>query len=155
MHIRNYKESDVHEIATLFHESVHAIKSEVFSKEQLEAWSPSPPDYEFWSSKLNKSKPYVATMDSKIVGFIELEEDGHIDCLYVHKNYQGQGIAGELLSHAGTVAMSNGISNLYVEASEVAKPFFEKHGFLLLTKNIVQRNGEHLFNYSMYGQAKP
>ena len=94
-------------------------------------------------------------MDSKIVGFIELEEDGHIDCLYVHKNYQGQGIAGELLSHAGTVAMSNGSSNLYVEASEVAKPFFEKHGFLLLTKNIVQRNGEHLVNYSMYGQAKP
>jgi len=155
MEIRNYAESDSREIADLFHNSVHSIKAEMYSYEQLEAWSPSPPDYEFWSSKLNKSKPYVATIGSQIVGFIELEDDGHIDCLYVHKNYQGQGIAGKLFSHVNEVAISNGIKSLYVEASAIAKPFFEKRGFLLSSENVVQRNGQYLVNYSMHGQAKP
>lgn len=155
MIIRNYKESDSHEIANLFHESVHAISPEIYSKEQLEAWSPSPPDYAYWRSKLERSKPFVATIDATIVGFIELEDDGHIDCLYVHKDYQGQGVAGELLAYACTVAISNGVSDLTVEASKAARPFFEKHGFVLSARNVVDRNGQRLVNYSMYGRAKP
>ena len=153
MNIRYYVESDSRELADLFHNSIHAISIEVYSAEQLEAWSPSPPDYEFWHSKLSESKPFVATIGSTIVGFLELEGNGHIDCLYVHQSYQGQGVAGKLFSHASEVAISNGIKTLYVEASIVARPFFEKRGFFLLAKNVVQRNGQELINYSMSGQT--
>ena len=114
-----------------------------------------PPDYDFWEAKLKKSKPFVATINGKIVGFLELEAYGHIDSLYVHKNYQRQGIAAALFAHASKVALKGGCRVIYVEASILAKYFFEKNGFVVAAQNIVKRNGQDLVNYSMYGPPRP
>ncbi len=155
MKIQNFLESDCREIADLFHNSVHAISTEIYTREQLEAWAPSPPDYNFWEAKLTVSKPFLATINGKIVGFIELEPNGHIDCMYVHSKYQRQGIATALFCHASKVAIEKGCQKMYVEASIPAKRFFENAGFQVATRNIVKRNGQELVNYSMYGQPKP
>jgi putative acetyltransferase len=83
MEIRNYRCSDYVEIADLFHDSIHAIPASIYSEEELEAWSPTPPDYDHWKERLARKQPFLAVKDKIIVGFIELESDGHIDCLYV------------------------------------------------------------------------
>lgn len=94
MRIRNYEPSDAREIADLFHDAIHAIGTESYSREQVEAWAPTPPDYDHWQRRLDCKQPFVAEINQKIVGFIELDPDGHIDCMYTHKDYQRQGIAG-------------------------------------------------------------
>ena len=149
MNIRSYTESDVMDIANLFHDSVHAIAPEIYSNEEKEAWAPTPPDYVAWKSRLAKKQPYVAWKQNVIVGFIELEEDGHIDCFYVHKDYQGLGIGSRLLEHLIQKAQDRSIASLYVEASKVAVPLFEKFGFHYKSINKMTRNGQTLINYNM------
>ncbi len=147
--IRDYIPSDCSKIADLFHDSIHAIPNSVYSSKQKKAWAPTPPNYALWKERLAKKKPFVATVGSKIIGFIELEEDGYIDCLYVHKEHQHEGIASALLSFVRNVAHERGNKILYVEASKVALPFFQRHGFKLKSENTVFLRGQTLVSYLM------
>jgi len=147
--IREYKESDASEIADLFHGSVHAIASILYTSEQKEAWAPTPPDYSAWETRLATKQPFVAVNRDIIVGFAELEKDGHIDCFYVHKNYQGLRIGSQLLKHLIQVAHERNIKPLYTEASKAAKPLFEKFGFRSESTNEVSLRGQILVNYNM------
>jgi putative acetyltransferase len=149
MEIRSYRESDAVEIADLFHSSVHAVAAELYTDEEKEAWAPSPPDYPAWKLRLSTKKPFVAVKQSVIVGFIELEEDGHIDCLYVHKDYQSLGIGGQLLEYIIRTAGNRGIASFYTEASKMAMPLFKKFGFIYKSKNIILLRGQILANYNM------
>jgi ribosomal protein S18 acetylase RimI-like enzyme len=149
MEIIDYMPKYAHEIADLFHDSVHEIGRNYYTKKEIEAWAPTPPDYEKWSARLNKKKPYIAVQNSKVVGFIELESNGHIDCLYTHKDFQRCGVARNLYLHLEKEAISKGIKRLYVEASHPAKPFFEKQNFKLVKENTVERNGVKLTNFTM------
>ena len=149
MKIRPYQPSDHTEIADLFHAAVHAIPETIYSKEERDAWAPTPPNYTEWASRLSVKKPFVAVKNNTLVGFIELEKDGHIDCLYVHPTYQRAGVASQLLQQVRTIADQKGLTTLTVEASRIAMPFFKQHGFTCLQKNIVHLRGQPLVNYSM------
>ncbi|WP_067861755.1 GNAT family N-acetyltransferase [Neptuniibacter marinus] len=155
MRIRAYRPSDSVEITNLFHTSVHTIKQSFYSKEEREAWAPTPPDYTGWKARLLIKKPFVALKKNRIIGFIELESDGHIDCLYVHPDYQGSGVARQLLQHILIVAQKKGITRLHVEASKVAMPFFKKSGFKLIKENHINLRGQSLLNYSMSWSIQP
>lgn len=154
--IHPFKLEDCKEITDLFHGAVHSISPDFYSKEQLEAWAPTPPNYSKWQIRLEKTQPFVARIDEVIVGFIELEleqeKNGHIDCLYVHKDYQRQGIANALFAYASKDAIKNGCHALYVEASHLAKGFFLQQGFVVEQENIVERNQQKLVNYTMRGE---
>ncbi|MCH1925137.1 GNAT family N-acetyltransferase [Shewanella sp. C31] len=84
-----------------------------------------------------------------MVGFIELDDDGHIDCMYTAPNYQRCGIASALYAVLEQHAIALALPRLYVEASYLAQPFFFKQGFRRLDKNVVDRNGTQLLNFTM------
>lgn len=149
MEIQNYSEERARDIADLFYQSVHAIDPLVYTAEQKDAWAPTPVDYKRWSERLNKKKPFIAIMEGRVAGFIELDADGHIDCTYTHPDYQGIGVASTLYAHLLAEARRRNIKRLFVEASLIAKPFFENRGFSVVEKNEVQRHGVHLVNFSM------
>ena len=149
INIRDYRHSDCVLIADLYRISVHSIDEGIYSKAEQEAWAPSSPDYVFWEQRLSKKLPFVACIHEEIVGFIELESDGHIDCLYTHPAFQGRGVANKLYEYLLDQAEAQSIERLYVEASKVALPFFLKRGFYQLKTNHIQRNGMILVNYSM------
>lgn len=137
------------EIVNLHHACVHAIDPSIYSLEQQEAWAHTPPNYPYWEKRLALKKPFVAMVEAKIVGFIELEENGHIDCAYTHPAYQKRGVMSELYAYAQNLAQQKGIKRLFLEASIVAKPFFEKRGFVALTRNEIKRNAQMIVNFSM------
>ena len=137
------------EIVNLHHACVHAIDPSIYSLEQQEAWAHTPPNYPYWEKRLALKKPFVAMVEAKIVGFIELEANGHIDCAYTHPAYQKRGVMSTLYAYAQNVAQQKGLKRLYLEASIVAKPFFEKRGFVILTRNEIKRNGQMIVNFSM------
>jgi len=149
LEIKSYSAEWAIEVADLFHQSVHAIDPSVYTPEQKEAWASTPPDYAKWSLRLDEKRPFVAIINGLVAGFIELDADGHIDCTYTHPNFQGMGVASALYAHLLAEAKLRNIERLYVEASFIAKPFFEHRGFSVIKRNTFQRNGVTLVNFTM------
>ena len=149
MKIVDYTPERAVEIADLFYHCIHSIDTSGYSSEQQEGWAPTPPDYHRWASRLLTKKPFLAIIDNKVAGFIELDPDGHIDCMYTAVDFQRRGVATALFNHILAVARNSGNQRLYVEASTIAKPLFEKFGFTVLQENRIERNQQTLTNFSM------
>lgn len=66
------------------------------------------------------------------LAYIVMEADGHCDMLYCHPDHGGQGLAAALLAQAERHACAAGLSRLYTEASELARPVFARAGFVVL-----------------------
>ncbi|AZZ98428.1 GNAT family N-acetyltransferase [Pseudoalteromonas sp. R3] len=149
MDIKRYQSSWAREIADLFHSAVHAIAKDDYTQAQKAVWAPTPPDYAFWSQRLANKRPWVALINERVAGFIELDDDGHIDCAYTHPEFQGQGIASALYRKLEAQAKEQGLPRLYVEASKPARRFFAARGFAMVKRNEIVRHGVTLINYTM------
>ena len=147
--IKPYKSRYATEICTLFHASIHAIDIDIYTKKQQEAWCSGPPDQDKWRERLEESQPWMAMLGDAVVGFIELEESGYIDCMYVHPDFQGFGIAKKLYEHITTLAKERSLLELSVDASKVARPIFEKWGFTVEQCNKIEREDQVLVNFYM------
>ncbi len=90
----------------------------------------------------------MSVQNNLITGFIELTENGYINCLYVHPDWQGKGVGSALLNFVVELATQQ-LPRLTVDASSVAKPLFLKHGFSVVRENTVHRHQQSLVNYSM------
>lgn len=149
MEIRNFLDGDAVAIADVFHRAVHAIPSTLYTREQKEAWSPTPPDYSAWARRLATTQPFVAIARDSIVGFIELGSDGHIDCFYVDPDHQGLGIGKRLLSYTMHEGSKCGLLTFHAEVSKAAEALLRKSGFVHSGKNEVSLRGQTLVNYRM------
>ncbi|MEK4451769.1 MULTISPECIES: GNAT family N-acetyltransferase [Paenibacillus] len=152
MDIRAYRESDISQIVSLFYETVHSVNKQDYSQEQLDAWAPKEEEvlkHNTWRASLRQNITYVAEIDNIIVGLSDMTAEGHLDRLYVHKDYQGLGIASALVSKLELKAKELGLYEMDAEASITAKPFFERRGYQLIAKQSVERKGVLLVNYRM------
>ncbi len=147
--IRPYLESDAEDVADIFYDTIHSLGTEHYTQGQLNEWAPLPKDYDRWRRRLTSKPPFVAELAGRIVGFTTLEEDGHIDWTYTHKDFGRMGIASALYEYLEDVARRDAMKFLFVEASCFASPFFEKHGFRCLRRNETERNGQVLLNWTM------
>lgn len=155
MEIIEYSSNRAKEVTDLFFMAVHSIDNSIYSEEQKCVWAPSPIDYMSWRKRLELKRPYLLLINEQLAGFIELESDGHIDCAYVSPVFQRKGVATALLKYVLDKAKSLELKLLYVEASIVAKPLFEKFGFVVDKENRIVRNDIVLKNYSMHVKLKP
>lgn len=152
MFIRRFRETDIDQIITLFYETVHTINKRDYTQEQLDAWASRAEiksRTESWLKALSDNMTYVAEMENRIVGFADMSRQGYLDRLFVHKDYQGQGIASALVETLESEAGKWFIDELNTDASITAKPFFEKSGFSVVQSQTVIRNGTELKNYKM------
>ena len=53
-------------------------------------------DLKAWDASFRAHKTIIAVKNGEIVGFGDMDETGYLDRLYVHKDYQGQGIASAI-----------------------------------------------------------
>ncbi len=148
MQIIEYDKKYQKVIPELFTNTIHKTCNKDYSKEQLNVWANIHIDYKAWHNRLNKTKPYLAIIDEKLVGFVEFYDD-YIDCFYVHNEYQGKGVGKMLMNHIFKLAKQKEQSLLRVDVSITAKAFFEKFGFTEVKKNILKRQNIQLINYSM------
>lgn len=152
MEIRTFHESDIHGIVALFYETVHTVNKKDYTQEQLDAWA-SKADEELrlksWKEAMLKNLTYVALNDGQIVGFSDMTREGYLDRLFVHKDFQGRGIASSLVEALETEAETLGIHQLETHASMTAKPFFEHRGYRLVQSQCVERRGVQLVNFKM------
>lgn len=83
------------------------------------------------------------------MGYADLEADGHIDHLFCRPDSVGKGIGSALIGMLEERARRAGIAMLFVEASEVARPVFERHGFIVEDRREFERRGVPMHNYRM------
>lgn len=150
MTIRNATTDDVEQLRQLYFETIMTINARDYSPEQVTAWASTAERIDSLKQKIKAQHFYVATIDKgTIIGFSALEENGHLDMLYVHKEFQGLGVAKELWKKILAKARMLGITRIETEASITAKPFFEKQGFHLIKEQTVFINETGLTNYKM------
>lgn len=150
MKLRRFQASDADQIAQLFHDTIRTVNLGDYSEEQVKAWAPDDIYFRDWVAKCTTKHTLVAEYDGGVItGFAELDDDGHIDCFYCHKDYQGQGIGQILCNGIEKEAQNRGFARLFVEASITAKPFFQKMGFSIIEEQSVKNRGEQLTNFRM------
>lgn len=149
MLIRDYQSDDAKAVTDIFYETIHEVATEYYTHAQVNAWAPLPVNYSYWEKRLSELPPFVAVIDTKIVGFISLTESGHIEWAFTHKEYQRKGVASALYAYLEQRARSRQLVRLTVDASRFARPFFEKHGFNILRQNDTEKDGEILINWTM------
>lgn len=150
MLIRPFQADDAEPLAELFHASVRQVGIRNYSVKQVAAWSPTPPDPADYIRRAEGRIFLVAiNNDGNPVGYVDLEQDGHIDHLYCHPDVVRTGIASALYADLERVAKEQGISVLFVEASEGARRLFEREGFTTEKRNEFEMNGVTIHNYLM------
>ena len=146
MIIREYIQSDCVELTELFYNTVHTVNAKDYTKEQLNVWATGKVDLEKWNESLQEHYTLVAIENNRIVGFGDIDKTGYLDRLYIHKDYQGKGIATMLCDKLEQI---DNATKIITHASITAKGFFEKRGYHIIKKQQVKRQGIILINYIM------
>ncbi len=144
--IRPYRPHDISEMAQLFYDTVHQVNAADYTPAQLDAWANGQVDLAAWDASFQAHVTLVAEADGQIVGFADRDAGGYLDRLYVHKDYQGQGIATALCDRLEQSAQGE---KMTTHASITARPFFEGRGYRVVRAQQVERSGQRLTNYVM------
>ena len=145
MKIRKYQSSDCEALANLFYHTVHTVNAKDYTKEQLKVWATGEVDLEKWNQSLQEHFSVVAVENENILGFGDIGKTGYLDRLYVHKDYQGKGIATAICNQLEQAVQGSIITH----ASIAARPFFEKRGYQVIKEQQVERQGIFLTNFVM------
>lgn len=146
MIIRKYKTQDCSAIVDLFYETIHTINARDYSKKQLNAWTDRKKDLTEWDQSFLEHYTVVAEINNTIVGFGDIDKSGYLDRLFIHKNYQRQGIATSICDE---LEKNVSVERIITHASITAKPFFLQRGYCEFKEQQVFRKGIALTNYIM------
>jgi putative acetyltransferase len=134
MIVRIHQPSDTGQIARLYYHTVHRVNSRDYTREQIVAWAPGIQNDEYWLGRFERYTVLVAEQGEQVVGFAELEANGHIDCFYVHHDWQRRGVGRRLMEEIHSRATALGVSRLFADVSITASPFFSSMGFTVVEK---------------------
>ena len=110
---RPAKLGDLGEIQKMFVDTILTICKDDYSPEQIKVWTSSIKNTQRWTDKLSTQYFLIAEFDNKIVGYGSLEDNDYLDLLYIHKDYQRQGIADKLYSEIEKEAIKNGATTIH------------------------------------------
>lgn len=147
--IRRYRDGDHLFIGRIYHEAVRRIACADYSPAEIEAWAPGKVDFAKWRERCARMQPFVDERAGRVVGFLEFETNGHIDCAYVDPDYVRQGVMSGLMRAAKGEAVRLNLKRIYAEVSITARPFFERHEFVWVRDNYVNVRGVTLKNFLM------
>jgi putative acetyltransferase len=147
--IRDYQPGDVASIAQRFYETVRSVNKQHYSEEQVRAWAPKIPDTRIWHARMSGHCTLVAEDSGNIVGFAELERDGHIDMFYCRNDMIGRGVGRSLYEALESKAVDMKLQRIFADVSITARPFFEHCGFFFVREQILARAGVELSNFRM------
>ncbi|MDO8368418.1 MAG: GNAT family N-acetyltransferase [Saprospiraceae bacterium] len=148
MFLRPYRAADKRFLQHLFFDTVHSVNARDYTPEQLDAWAPQEPNREAWA-RIDAQHCFIVEFQKGIVGFASLSQEGLVDFLFVHKDFQGRGIASTLLKQLERIARKKGLPALTAVSSTTARGFFEKRGFILQKENRKALSGVEFLNFKM------
>lgn len=134
MQIRRYRPGEEAAIWDVYYSSNHSVVAQEYTSEQVRRWAPDAMDLGEWADRLLRTRPFVAIVADRIVGFAEIERDGRIDYFYCHADSQRQGVGTALMDRIEQEAIDTGAEKLSAEVSTTAVHFFLAHDFRVITE---------------------
>jgi putative acetyltransferase len=153
--LRPYLADDAAVLREIFRDSIEDLTADDYTPAQQEAWASVSDDEKEFGKKLAGELTLVATLAGSPVGFASLAGKDKIDMLYVHPAAAGQGVAAMLIDALEKLAGSRGAAKLVVDASDSARGFFEKRGYVALQRNSVSMGDEWLATTTLAKQLDP
>jgi putative acetyltransferase len=150
--LRPFLPVDAPILREIFRDSIEELTADDYTAAQQEAWASVADDVADFGRKLSGQLTLVATLEGSPVGFASLEGKDKIDMLYVHPAAVGQGVAAMLIDALEKLADSRGAAKLNVDASDSARGFFEKRGYVPQQRNTVSVGDEWLANTTLSKQ---
>jgi putative acetyltransferase len=150
--LRPFLSADALVLREIFRDSIEDLTADDYTSAQQEAWASAADDGAEFGKKLAGQLTLVATLEGSPVGFASLEGKEKIDMLYVHPAATGQGVGAMLVDALEKLAGGRGVARLRVDASDNARGFFEKRGYVAQQRNTVSVGDEWLANTTMQKQ---
>jgi putative acetyltransferase len=152
--LRPYLPADAPLLAEIFRASVEELTAEDYSEAQRGVWAAAADDPAF-GARLAQELTLIATLGGSVVGFVSLKGADHLDLLYVHPAVAGQGIGAMLCDAVEKLAAARGTPRLTADASDSARGFFERRGFVAQRRNTVSYGDEWLASTTMEKRLAP
>ena len=134
--IRIAQQPDALELMSLFQETVLHINKRDYSEAEVADWASCGNDLSRIKDMIKTHYFIVATnQQSQIVGFSSITHQGYLHSMFVHKDFQGKGIATILLNEIERYATARGIMRITSEVSLTARPFLvdsSASGYILI-----------------------
>jgi len=150
--LRPFLPADTALLREIFRDSIADLTDEDYSEAQQNAWAAAADDEAAFGKRLGSQLTLVSTLEGSAVGFASLASGDKIDMLYVHPAAVGQGVAAMLIDALEKLAGSRGAAKLVVDASDSARGFFEKRGYIAQQRNTVMSGEEWLANTTLHKQ---
>lgn len=147
--VRQATLADVDSITQLFYETITTVNQAHYDPDQVAAWRAGHADKDRWLLRVQEQYFLVAENGDKLIGFISITQEGYLDLLFIHKDYQRQGVATHLLKAIETFAIGSLIDIIYSDVSITAQPFFKRHHFTTDFEQVVEVRGVEMKNYRM------
>ncbi|ROQ40039.1 putative acetyltransferase [Frondihabitans sp. PhB188] len=142
MELRAYLPEDAAATLAVFRRAIRVTAAGDYTPAQIEAWASDDIDGGDWAARRLASATVVAVAEGRVVGFSDVDDSGCIDMLFVDPAVARRGVASRLLESLGDGPRS-------VHASRTARPFFERHGFVVVAEGRPITRGVELVNYVM------
>lgn len=148
--LRALTEADIPEIQELFRNTVLNVNIRDYTEEEVNDWASCMED-ENVVKELLDANCFIAAIDgnSKIIGFSSMNEEGYMHSMFVHKDWQGRGVATQLLSEVENKAREYGVSVITSDVSLTARTFFERNGYEVIRIQRQRANRLEMANFLM------
>lgn len=148
--LRPYRSDDAPALTDLYMRSVLHYGPRAYSAEQVAVWA-TLATIERTTARCTDGRHVLVAQDGTgcVLGFGDLEADGHLDFLYVAPEAERLHVGSLLYAALEAHARGRGLSRIFVEASELARPLFERRGFTVLGRNDLSLQGVAIHNYRM------
>lgn len=128
--IRRARQEDCHSIGKVHSAAVKGIRTAQYTPEEIQAWA-VPRDPASYEDSIRAKEFFVAEDGDAIVGFGVLNQlIAEVEAVYVDPEAGRRGIGLEVLRNLEERARDLGLSELRLNASLNAVPFYEKAGYM-------------------------
>lgn len=149
--IRPWRDADAETLPEIWRQAVTVVGSHRYTPEQVGAWLKWQASPEKFRERVAAGATILVACDAadQPVAYALLEPDGHLDHLYNHPEHTRRGLAGLLLAESEILACAWGCGRLYTEASELARPAFERAGYTVSHRRDFEIHGVAIHNFAM------
>lgn len=153
--LRLYRDDDAKRLVEIMHAAILSIGPRAYTAQQVAAWAARAPGGQRFRTRVAEGAMIFVAADraDKAVAYSLLEVDeaqeGHLDHLYCHPNHTRLGLAEKLLALAEDHARSLSVTRFYTEASELARPAFERAGYVVEHRRDFEIDSVPIHNYAM------
>ena len=130
MELRAYTVGDAKATLGVFLRAVRETARAHYPPAQIEDWAADHGDLNSWAAARASAHTYLAIIEDQVAGFIDVDDSGYIDMLFVNPDFGRHGVASALLAHVIALGRARGLPALTTFASLTSRPVFGRLGFV-------------------------